>query len=287
MYPDEVDVDEVNLALLSKKYEKAHNEINALILGVAVFTVANRKAILAKANEILTNLGISTQKYIEKEITDQYISGTKDAVKQLENVGAEVAVAKGLSKTHTLYISTLVDETSQLFEESLSGISRSTSTLLGKATREATTQKMVEGITASQGKKEVAKVIKATLQEQGLAAIKDKSGRTWSLDRYADMLFRTKSVEARNRGLINRMAENDYDLVQVSDHGSDHEECAVWEGKILSATGKTPGYDTVADAEEAGLFHPNCKHAINVLIPSLAEKTKAYDPTEETLVIKN
>lgn len=287
MYPDEVDVDEVNLALLSKKYEKAHKEINALILGVAVFTIANRKAILGKIDGILKGLGISTQKYIEKEITNQYLSGASDAVKQLENVGADVAVAKGLSRAHTLYISTLVDETTESFAESLSGISRSANTLLGKATREATTQAMVEGITASQGKKEVAKVIKATLQEQGLASIVDKSGRTWSLDRYADMLFRTKSVEARNRGLINRMAENNYDLVQVSDHGSDHEECAVWEGKILSATGATPGYDTVADAEEAGLFHPNCKHAINVLIPSLAEKTKAYDPDQPTLIIEN
>jgi hypothetical protein len=98
------------------------------------------------------------------------------------------------------------------------------------------------------------------------------------------MLFRTKVVEARNRGLINRMVENNYDLVQVSAHGAT-DVCAEWEGKILSAMGQTPGYPTVAEAEADGLFHPNCRHAINVLIPSLAKMTDAYDPDVETKVI--
>jgi hypothetical protein len=99
------------------------------------------------------------------------------------------------------------------------------------------------------------------------------------------MLFRTKAVEARNRGLANRMVEFNYDLVQVSNHNSTHEECRVWESRILSVSGATKGYPTVAKAEAAGLFHPNCKHAINVLIPSLARQTEAYNPDERTKVI--
>jgi len=62
--------------------------------------------------------------------------------------------------------------------------------------------------------------------------------------------------------------------------------CEPWQGQILSARGETPGYDTVADAEADGLFHPNCRHAINVLIPSLAAKTQAYNPDEPTVFIE-
>src|SRR5690606_18083284 len=32
--------------------------------------------------------------------------------------------------------------------------------------------------------------------------------------------------------------------------------CRPWEGKVLSLTGRTPGYSTVAEARAAGLFHP-------------------------------
>jgi hypothetical protein len=94
------------------------------------------------------------------------------------------------------------------------------------------------------------------------------------------MLFRTKVVEARNRGMVNRMAENGYDLVQVTAHAGTCPICAPWEGKILSISGQSKEYDSVAEAEADGLFHPNCRHAINTLVPSLAKKTNAYTNEE-------
>ena len=141
---------------------------------------------------------------------------------------------------------------------------------------------MISGAALSEVKKE----IKGQLLEQGMAALVDRGGHSWSLDRYAEMLYRTKAVEARNRGIANRLVENGYDLVQVSSNGDACDACAEWEGKILSSTGATKGYPTVMEAEAAGLFHPNCKHAINVLVPSLARKTSAYDPETETVVIE-
>jgi len=78
------------------------------------------------------------------------------------------------------------------------------------------------------------------------------------------------------------MVENDFDLVQVSAHGG-CDLCAPWEGAILSISGDTPGYPTVDEAEASGLFHPNCKHAINTLIPDLAAATDAYNPNIDTL----
>jgi hypothetical protein len=36
-------------------------------------------------------------------------------------------------------------------------------------------------------------------------------------------------------------------------------------------------------AEREGLFHPNCKHAINAIIPELASLTKSYDNNLDTI----
>jgi hypothetical protein len=136
---------------------------------------------------------------------------------------------------------------------------------------------MAEGITKGSALREVKNMVKSVLSEYGLDSLIDKAGRSWSLDRYTEMLIRTKTVEARNRGLINRVLENGYDLVQVSDHMGECDLCRPWEGRILSLTGQTKGYPTLAEAESQGLFHPNCRHAINTLHRELAEKTKAYD----------
>jgi hypothetical protein len=276
MYPLEVELNPAHIDRLTKTFKYTYTQIVREISTATNFGVANRRAILKQIEGALTDLGVDVEKFLEKELPRYYKTGADDAVKQLHNIGADVSVATGFNRIHKDAIAGLVDDAARAFGESMTGVARSANLLLGKAVRETLTQQIAKGITAGEALKTTKKVIKGTLQEQGLKALVDKGGHTWTLDRYAEMLFRTKAVEARNRGLINRMAENDYDLVQVSAHGG-CDLCQPWEGKILSATGQTPGYPTVAQAEQAGLFHPNCKHAINVLIPRLAKQTKAYN----------
>ena len=285
IYPLQVEINEENVQKLTKTFKDAYASIVQEISTATDFGVANRKAILSQIEQILTDLGVDVNTFLEKEIPKYYKVGAADAIKQLDNIDAEIAVSTGFNRIHQQAIAALVDDASRAFGESMTGVARSAELLLGKVSRETLTQKIAEGMIGGKARKEVAKVIKSTLQEQGLDALIDKGGHSWTLDRYADMLFRTKVVEARNRGLINRMVENDYDLVQVSSHPGTCPICADWQGQILSASGQTPGYPTVADAEADGLFHPNCRHAINVLIPSLASKTHAYDPEEDTVVI--
>lgn len=284
MYPLQVEIDTENILKLTALLKKAYKNIVEEIATATDFGVANRKAILSQIEDILQDTGTDVEKFLEKELPRYYKDGADQAVKQLQNTGADVNVATGFNRIHREAIIALVDDTSRAFGESMTGIGRSANLLLGKAIRNLITEKMAEGLIGGKALRTVRQTIKGILLEEGLDALVDKGGHSWSLDRYSEMLFRTKAVEARNRGLANRMAENDYDLVQVSNHGAT-DVCREWEGKILSVSGRTPGYPTVSDSEAGGLFHPNCKHAINVLIPSLAKLTKAYFPDERTKVI--
>lgn len=283
LYPEQVEVSEQNILAITKTFKDAYRDIVTEISTATNFGTANRRAILRQIEEILRELGVDVQRFIERELPQYYRTGADDAVKQLRNVGAPIDVSEGFNRIHQAAIVALVDDTATAFGESLTGVGRSANLLLGRVTRDMLTQKMAKGLIAGDPLRKVRLMIKGVLQEQGLDALIDKGGNKWTLDRYADMLFRTKAVEARNRGLANRMVENDFDLVQVSKHNTNHKACAVWEGKILSLTGATEGYPTIDMAQKAGLFHPNCKHAINVLVPSLARRTRAYNPDTQTL----
>jgi len=283
IYPLQVEVNEDNILKITETFKTAYKDIVGQITGATDFGVANRKAILGQIEQVLEDLGTDVQQFIENELPGYYKAGADDAVAQLRNVGAPVSVKEGFNRVHKDAIFALVDETAKAFGESLSGVNRSAQTLLGKAVREQITQKIATGLVAGDALREVRKQIKGTLQEQGLEALVDKRGSKWDLDRYAEMLFRTKAVESRNRGLVNRMVENGYDLVQVSAHFGSCDRCAPWQGKILSITGSERGYDTVQFAESQGLFHPNCRHAVNALVPSLAKLTRAYDPNTKTV----
>lgn len=277
MYPTEVNIPDASIERLTDTFKTAYTSIVKEIETATDWGVQNRKQILAQIQGILVDLGVDVQKFVQTELPEFYKSGAADAIAQLGNVGADIQTKEGFNRVHQEAIRALVDDTAKAFGESMTGVARSAQLLLGRVTRDLITQKIAEGVIGGKALKEVKAMIKAQLQEQGLDALIDKGGRAWTLDRYAEMLYRTKAVEARNRGLINRLAENDYDLVQVSSHASSCPLCIPWQGQVLSITGKTPGYTTLTEAESQGLFHPNCRHAINAMTPSLANQTKAYD----------
>lgn len=284
MYVSEVQINEKSIKRLIKTYKKAQKDILQEVMSATDFGVARRRRILAQIDDILRTLKVTTDTFIQEELPIQYYGGADDAIKQLKNIKAPIMVDEGFSRIHQDAVAAMVDETAEAFAEAMVGISRSGKRLLGRVSRELITQRLAKGMIGGEARKQVTREIKAIILDSGINALVDRGGRRWSLERYADMLFRTKSVEARNRGLVNRLLENNYDLVQVSKHTGACELCAPWEGKILSASGSTKGYKTVAQAEEGGLFHPNCRHAINVLVPKLARLTSAYDPETKTIL---
>ena len=275
-YPLQVEINEKTALKLVKVFKRAYKDIVAEITTATDFGAYNRRVILARIESHLTRLGVDVEIFLRDELPEYYKMGADDAIRQLKRVDADIAVEHGFNIVHQDAILALIDDTSKSFAESLSTVNRAAGRLLNKATQDLLTYQLAEGTISGKALRTVRQTIKGTLQEDGLAGLVDRAGRRWSLDSYAEMLIRTKAVEARNTGLANRMVENGYDLVQVSQHPGACPLCTPWEGKVLSVTGETKGYPTVADAEATGLFHPNCRHAINTIVPKLAEKTKAY-----------
>lgn len=272
----EVKLNSARLKELARFYGTAIKQIEGEFRGATDFGLARRKAILANVRGALIQLKTQMDDWASVEIPSYYRDGINDAIKGLDKIGIAAGTDQ-FTLVDRMAVQALVSDVQEGFAVSLEGVLRSSKRVLSVAEKEEIKQTLAQGVLTGEEQKRVAAQVKGVLQESGITSLTDKGGRNWDLDNYTQMLVRTKAVEARNTGLGNRMAENGFDLVQVSNHGSTHPECAAWEGEILSYTGKTPGYPTVADATAAGLFHPNCQHAINVITPELANKTNAYD----------
>lgn len=94
--------------------------------------------------------------------------------------------------------------------------------------------------------------------DQGITGFVDKAGRKWDLSSYAEMAIRSTTAQASIAGHVDVLEANGQDLVIVSDSPDECEMCRPWEGRVLSVTGATAGYPTVADATSDGLYHANC-----------------------------
>lgn len=282
IYPTHIDPDPKDIQKLIDTLQFTYTKIEKEIYKATDFGVKNRKAILAQIEKIIIDLGADVQKFLAGRMPAYYKTGADDAIKQLRNIGADLSVSSGFNKIHQSAILGLVDDTFRAYAEALTGVKRSAGNIIGRATRNLITQQIAKGVISGEALRTAKTQIKGMLVEQGMSALTDRAGRRWSLDNYAEMLFRTKIVEARNLGLVNRAAENGHDLVQVSKHPGSCPLCLPWQGKILSITGSTPGYPTYMQAVEGGLFHPRCRHAVNILIPSLAKLTVGWDPETQS-----
>jgi hypothetical protein len=112
-------------------------------------------------------------------------------------------------------------------------------------------------------------------------AFVDKAGRRWGNKSYFDMLGRTVLLNASRSSYLDTCADKGKDVVVVSTSGAPCPKCQVWERRLLSVTGNTPGLPTVEQATQAGLFHPNCTHSITA-VPDVIRKRRYDDKGRPT-----
>ena len=107
-----------------------------------------------------------------------------------------------------------------------------------------------------------AKQLAAELKEQKITYFNDRAGRAWDIEKYINMKTLTETMQAWRLGFFTRCIQYGEDLVRVVHAGISPccELCAPFENKILSVTGYSPNYLSLASAEAYGLHHPNCDH---------------------------
>lgn len=76
-------------------------------------------------------------------------------------------------------------------------------------------------------------VTKFLMQQTPGAKFRDRQGRQWRMDAYADMAVRTGYVQANLAGSVDRMKEYGLYQVTVSSHAGACPLCRPWEGEVL------------------------------------------------------
>ena len=120
-----------------------------------------------------------------------------------------------------------------------------------------------------------AESVRTFMNTTGLkyTTLRDSAGRMWKPDNYARMYANTRDSQFRDEIFQDQTIELGQDVVQVSDHGTSTPICKLFEGKVYSLTGATPGLPVLP--QRPG-FHPNCKHVL-VRRPKLALRDARKD----------
>lgn len=223
------------------------------------------KSLLDNVQAILKDLRAGARQWTEEAIPHLYQAGVEAANNQLRQLGLDAKM--GYGAIHQQAVQLLANAAFERLDGSSATIGRRVEDWYRTAALEATRASIIGYKTTRQ----VAKDFQRRLAEHGITGFKDAAGRDWNMKSYASMVARTTTMEAHLGGTANRLLESGHDLVIVSDHVEECDLCRPWEGKVLSLTGATPGYPTLAEAKEAGLFHPNCEHTYGLYLDLDAE----------------
>ena len=132
------------------------------------------------------------------------------------------------------------------------------------------------------------------MARDGMGFFIDKRGRKWGLDTYAEMAVRSATTQALRAGHSETLQQWGVDLVVVSSHKNPAPQCAPYERKVLSLSGKYPAGThrigdnivrvtaTMRDAEAHGLHHPNCRHRNSAYVPGHTRIDMRTPPQDDT-----
>lgn len=229
-------------------------------------------ALRTDARRIVAALEAEVPQAVVDALNDAYRTGSSEARREL---GVDAV------RTNTRSVTALIDETVSMVTSTHGQILRLADDVYRAVIAETTVPGVVAGVDT---RRQAAQRALDRFADGGVRGFTDRAGRRWELESYVEMATRTGSTRAQVAGHLDRYTDDGRDLVIVSDAPQECKACRPWEGRVLSITGATPGYPTVADARAAGLHHPNCRHALGAYIPGLTQRmTHTADPEGDRL----
>ncbi len=251
--------------------------------GWAERKLAEIQAVRRDISQGLTELQKVNQE-IEQAIVDSYEKGAEAAVKDLEKANKPVK-SRAASELNKQSVKVIAQTAVSTLAATHFRILRTTEDIYRSVIAETASQVLAGTVT----RREAAQMALNRFADVGVSGFIDRAGRRWDMASYAEMAIRSACGQAAVEGHLDKLLDNDHDLVIVSGGFESCPLCVPWEGRVLSISGQTPGYPTVADARANGLWHPNCVHTVGIYLhgytkPMLSEaKTQpgAYEERQQ------
>lgn len=263
---------------LVRIYRNAINEVIAVLESLSTrgqekdISRAQMTAVLAQLAALLGQVDKEAEAWVKERIREAFIDGQ---VESLLSIGEAKTLGEARAMVAGAAMSSLVTQsidamTADTFEDLLyanNKMKRETIKMVRSVVAEQMKMKAAQG----QGRNSTRKAVVAALTKkdlrdrfdvEGNVAIIDRKGRKWKLDTYAEMVTRTKMLQAHTEGTRVEALERGVDLAIVSSHNA-KDACRKFEGQIISMNGLTEGFPTYDELRRSNLiFHPNCRHKV-------------------------
>ena len=255
--------------------------------------LAKAGLLVKKVIQIMAEYDQLDPAYIEQVLQQDGYQIVDETTAELEKLGKK---APKISSNANNLLDSLVNQTRQTLENTVNQrlLTRNINQNAAVRTYQSILKKStIETVT---GLKTHDKAIKDAIYKQideGIPILKDKAGRTWSLEAYTRMVLTTTANRAYNDARTKRMQEMGQSLCVMTAHPNSRPACAYIQGKVVNivpddSPNYNPKYDTIYNhgyGTPAGTLGINCRHVLFPFEDGVnVNHQPQYDPQE---AIKN
>lgn len=254
---------ERDIRKLTKAYEQALKDVQAELnsLFLTDFERAQIVATEKHIKQILDDLDEFAEEWAAVAITAAGLEGVASTIYTLEladTIEEARKIAK-FSRPNRRLIDAVIADTQADLLAVTQNVNRQAKIAIRKATAEAMRSQLAKGINATQN---LSKEIRDRIVQATDVAIIDRRGRRWKVETYADMVARTKMMEAHKEASTNEALSEGSHYGVISSHGA-KDACRNYEGKIVKLVEGADGdFPYIGDLPRNEVFHPNCRHVV-------------------------
>jgi hypothetical protein len=257
-------------------------------LDLATYADRLDKGTVASKSRAIKNIAdkynLQLEAWANITIPSLYYEGMSNAVNASIKGGQVYEFNQSFVTKHQEALEALINNTYTYTSKISQGIRDSGTRALTFSEQEKIKAEIGKGILTGDDLKTISKGVSNVLKEASATAVVTARGRRQGIDTYASSVARSVLTDAQWQGTSNTIIEEGYDLVQVSDHFGECSLCRPYENEVLSLTGRTKGYTTLAEATSNGLKHVNCRHSISPFTEGLADVSKVWDVDSQSYV---
>lgn len=296
---------------LLKRFALVEKELNVIMTKAFLSKKSNaeiRRIVYEDVEKLISSLEVSTNTYVDSAVLDEYKLGLKNTTDQLlaakfiekSAIQIEYATNFGVApQTMKDRVENLVEGYKASWDDSFKAargtaknnlsrvlrqkdVIKDAQNLLDpairqkaidstklKVAREAFSEKSIDQVT-----REVTKEFEKLTKGNAGVMFRDRGGNRWSYSRYSEFMTREITTTSYREGQRDNFLDVGLDVVKTNDTGTT-DSCLVWQGKLLSLTGKTAGLPTYSQVstDSTHFFKFGCRHEL--IYVSAEEFTKA------------
>ncbi|CAH0304856.1 phage minor capsid protein [Priestia megaterium] len=259
---------EYEISKLVNAYKQAMLDIQRELQRIDLndFQRATATATLQSIADIIAQLDETTSVWIQTNVPVAVNDGIVRSIIALEivNTVAEAEAIVKFSRLNSDLVKAVVADTQDDLLQVTQNVNRKVRTTIRQVTAEVLRANTTKGIN---GTSALTSDLVANLRKQLGSAVEtgiiDASRRRWKPEVYAEMVVRTKMLQAHKEATINDGISRGANYGVISSHGA-KDACRNWEGKIVKLTPAAEGdYPYIGDLPNREIFHPNCKHVVS------------------------